>query len=234
MVWGEPQRARGEQRVNKRGKRMRKLPSGWSNRSSAFLLSLTMAGMIFGQTTHFTFTAKTGSNMTLMVPRAINPTINGKALQSGDEIGVFTTGGLCVGASVWPDTGNIPLTAWGWDSVDAATVFSGARAGEVLEYRIWNKSAEIPATASYSNSQPFYSATGAYSTNGIAVLSSLTAVSLPQPGYTGTMPAKNTPAKVIGPVNLKCCDLRGRSLPATSESTIIRVSEAGNLIRISR
>ncbi len=213
---------------------MFKLLSGWSNQSRAVLLSLAMAGMIFGQTTHFVFKANTGSNMTVMVPRAINPTINGTALLPGDEIGIFTTGGLCVGAGVWPYTGNIALTVWGWDSVNAAVVCAGARDGDPLEYRMWNKSAEIPAAASYSNSLPCYSVTGAYSNNGIAVLSSLAAVSIVLPAYTGTMPVRNVPAIATGTVNLKCCDLRGRLLPATAGGTFMRVSEAGNLITVLR
>jgi len=193
-----------------------------------------MAGTIYGQTTHFVFKPNTGSNMTVMVPRAINPTINGAALHKGDEIGIFTTGGLCVGACVWPDTGNIAITVWGWDSVNTAVICAGAREGDLLEYRIWNKSAEIPAAASYSNTLPCYSVTGTYSRDGIAVLSSLTAVSTVLPAYTGTMPTRSVPAKLTGPLNLTCYDLRGRSLPATAEGAYIRVSEAGNLIRMLR
>ena len=69
---------------------------------SAMILSLVITGVSFGQTpTHFKFTSNTGYNMSVMVPIAINPTINGAALQNGDEIGAFTPGGLCVGAGVW-------------------------------------------------------------------------------------------------------------------------------------
>jgi len=68
---------------------------------------------IFGQTlpTHFLYTANTGNNATIGIQASINPMINGTAIAVGDEIGVFTPEGLCVGAETWTGS-SIAITVW--------------------------------------------------------------------------------------------------------------------------
>jgi uncharacterized repeat protein (TIGR02543 family) len=125
-----------------------------------------MAGTIYSQT-HFTFTSNTGNNMIVGVPASIDPIVNGTAIATGDEIGVFD-GSLCVGASVWTGS-NIAITVWGQNT--QTTTIDGATVGDTLKYRVWHVSTsqEIPATVTYASGGP------TYSVNGIAILSSLVA-----------------------------------------------------------
>ena len=116
----------------------------------------------------------TGVNMQVAVPLAI-PTFNGSPLAAGDEIGVFTSGGLCVGTSVWDGVNNIGLTVWGFDSVDASHVYKGIKKGDTLCYRVWKASLskEANANVTYQSGGP------TYTTDATAALSSLVAVTTP-------------------------------------------------------
>ena len=136
---------------------------------------------------HFTFTDKTGNNMSVLIPDTIQPTVNSGPLDAGDEIGVFSPSGLCVGAVVW-DGSTTALTVWGENSQTTDTV-DGMQVGEQLGYRIWDSSedSEFPAIISYSSGGPDYSV------NGIAILGSLEGIDPPvittepqfQTKYTG-------------------------------------------------
>jgi hypothetical protein len=138
---------------------------------------------------HFTFTSVTGNNMTIVVPLASNPNIGGVALSAGDEIGVFTPGGLCVGATVWTGTGNRSITVWGDN--DQTAEKDGMTPGEVVHYRVWDSSEDIEysvVVVTYVGGATVrtYSA-GAFSPN----VASLTAFSVPaQPNITA--PADNS------------------------------------------
>ena len=129
------------------------------------IMSLIMAAAVYSQT-HFTFTSNTGNNMTVGIQASINPTVNGTAIATGDEIGVFD-GSLCVGACVWTGS-TTAITVWGACSNPAIV---GATVGDTLKYRVWHVSTsqEIPAIVTYSSGGP------TYSVNGIAVLASLVA-----------------------------------------------------------
>ncbi len=118
------------------------------------------------QPTYFTFTENTGNNMTVIVPAAINPLIDGVAIENNDEIGVFTPAGLCVGGVVW-DGANIAITVWGDDN--QTTVVDGIKAGDTLQFRLWDASAdkEYVAAVTYTSGSPDYSV------DGISVLASL-------------------------------------------------------------
>ncbi|MFQ6112966.1 MAG: T9SS type A sorting domain-containing protein [bacterium] len=111
------------------------------------LLSSTFPILVFAQPQHFTFTANTGDSYSIVVD---NATLDGSALASGDEIGVFTPAGLCVGASVWTGTTPLALVAWADDS-QTPTV-DGYVTGEKMSFRIWDASAssEYDATPTYS------------------------------------------------------------------------------------
>jgi hypothetical protein len=145
-------------------------------RTAAFILSLAAIG-VNGQT-HFTFTSQTGNNMTVIVRTAVNPIINGQPLAGGDEIGVFTPAGLCVGARTWDSVSNRAITVWGDNDMTPDT--SGMFAGETLSYRIWESSLalELPAAATYDTAAPATSR-GTYTVNGISILATLFAPSLP-------------------------------------------------------
>jgi hypothetical protein len=93
---------------------------------------------------HFTFDLG-GPNMSIMISEAI---LNNESLITGDEIGVFTPGGVCAGASVVPQTFPeewIGLAAWGTDP----GMENGFHSDEELAFRFWDASArrEYPAQA---------------------------------------------------------------------------------------
>jgi hypothetical protein len=144
--------------------------------SAAFVLSV--AAISVGAQTHFTFTSATGNNMTVIVRTAINPTVNGQPLAPGDEIGVFTPAGLCVGARVWDGVYNRSIAVWGDN--DMTPIVDGAKGGETLSYRIWDSSLaqEVLATVTYDTLPPA-TARGTYAVDGIAILASLIAPPLP-------------------------------------------------------
>jgi hypothetical protein len=124
---------------------------------------------------HFTFTSNTGNNATVGIPASVNPTINGTPLASGDEIGAFTPGGLCVGATVWPGATTY-ITVWGDNDLTPAV--DGIAGGDQISYRVWDQSTNTEYT---SVSVSYSQGSGNYSSNGIYVLSSLSAVGLPEP-----------------------------------------------------
>ena len=104
------------------------------------LLLLTLLSGIFSlslaaNTTHFTFTSQTGNSATIGVPLDANPNVDGEPLAPGDEIGVFTPDGLCVGGVVWNGETNVGITVWGNNSMTEE--IDGMRAGEEIQYRIW-------------------------------------------------------------------------------------------------
>src|SRR3989339_458243 len=142
--------------------------------SRRFLVAFFIAISVFGAygQSHFTFTANTGDNMTVLVQAAINPAIDGSAIANGDEIGVFTPAGLCVGAVAWNGV-NTALAVWGDN--DQTVPIDGCVAGELLSYKVWDASAakEAPVTVAYASGVPDYSV------DGMAVLASLSATTPP-------------------------------------------------------
>ncbi|NLG18230.1 MAG: InlB B-repeat-containing protein [Fibrobacter sp.] len=106
--------------------------------------------------------------MTVMVQASISPTVDGVAIENGDEIGAFTAARLCVGSIVWSGS-NAAITIWG-DNDQTATI-DGMVAGDTLKYRVWDASLamEIPAAVTYTSGGTIYSV------DGMAILSSLAA-----------------------------------------------------------
>jgi hypothetical protein len=117
---------------------------------------------------YFVFTKNTGNTAHVAVQTAIEPTVHGLPLEAGDEIGVFTLSGLCVGASVWTGDSNIAIAIWGDNQMTPE--IDGAQAGERIVYRLWRKGSETE----YAHSAFTYSqGSGFYSPGGIWILSSL-------------------------------------------------------------
>ncbi len=164
--------------------------SGWSGAWS------------FSTSSHFVVPNKaTGSNMLVLVRALINPTINGSALQKGDEIGVFNNTGrtrLCVGATVWTGA-NASITVWGQNPEDSTTV-DGMAPGEVLVYRLWDAvhSTEMAAGATYLTHSEDSGVTSdsTYVNNGLSKLASL--VNIPPPG----VPVLAMPTNASGNVSI--------------------------------
>src|SRR3990172_8900881 len=99
-----------------RGKKLKRLSiQSPATLTRLFLISLFVGLLISAQAVaqvHFTFTPNTGEEATVAVPTSANPNIGGSPLASGDEIGVFTPAGLCVGAVIWTGS-NTVITVWG-------------------------------------------------------------------------------------------------------------------------
>jgi hypothetical protein len=105
----------------------------------AFLFSIYVLSPAFvlAQTTYFTFTGNTGNSATIGVPLSAQPNIDGVPLEGGDEIGVFTPNGLCVGGVVWNGQSNVAITVWGNNALTPE--IDGIRPGEEMLYRVWRK-----------------------------------------------------------------------------------------------
>jgi len=99
------------------------------------------------KTRNFTFTAHTGDNYSMVVTHSI---LDGSRLEIGDEIGVYTPGGLCVGASIW--TGTVPLALTTWIDNSQTPLVDGYVPGEAMIFKIWKQGfdAEFPVAPSYS------------------------------------------------------------------------------------
>jgi hypothetical protein len=121
---------------------------------------------------HFTFKQGTDDNYSIIINAA---TLDGVALQPGDEIGVFTPAGLCAGAGVW--TGAPPLAFSAWADDSQSPEIDGFRANETMRFRVWpastNAVADYPAAATYTLGNGVYG-NGVYAR--IANLTALTSV----------------------------------------------------------
>jgi hypothetical protein len=134
------------------------------------LILIVLASLAVGET-HFTFTSNTGNNAIIGIPLAVNPAIGHTPLAAGDEIGVFTPAGLCVGAVMWNGANSVAVTVW---EDNAQTIaIDGIKGGELIKFRIWRQS----SNTEYSNATVVYATdptgAGTYVSMGIYVLSSL-------------------------------------------------------------
>jgi len=122
------------------------------------------------EVTYFQFTSRTGDNATVVVTTTSRPCYSdGVPLTDGDEIGVFTSGGRCCGATVWQGQ-NAAITVWGDDSQTPEV--DGFKAGDTLTFRIWRKGAQ---TEYYATAQEQAGVVPVYQPNGYFVLSALNA-----------------------------------------------------------
>lgn len=140
--------------------------SSFAFKSASKLTSETQAADV----QHFVFTANTGENATVVVPASSSPRYeDGTTLQNGDEIGVFSDSGFCVGAVAWEGV-NTAITVWGDDSQTDST--DGFVAGDTLRFRIWRQSEdkEYAAIVSFQSSEQQI-----YKANGLSILSDLIA-----------------------------------------------------------
>jgi hypothetical protein len=98
--------------------------------------------------THFKPVGPTAESYSIVITTAV---INSASLEANDEIGVFTSAGLCVGAAQLqsPPFINIPMAAWEDDS--QTSQIDGYTAGDTMRFRIWDSSAqrEFPARPTY-------------------------------------------------------------------------------------
>ncbi|MCK4223534.1 MAG: T9SS type A sorting domain-containing protein [candidate division Zixibacteria bacterium] len=88
----------------------------------------------FARTTHFNYLGNTGESYSIVVNSV---DLNGKPPEVGDEIGVFTSSGLCVGGRVWQDD---ILGIAVWQNDDRTEVVDGFQTGEQIVFKLWDKS----------------------------------------------------------------------------------------------
>jgi hypothetical protein len=87
---------------------------------------------------HFSFLIKTGDFQAIEIDTIL---INGEFPNVGDEIGVFTPNGLCVGAGVYE--GQFPICFAGWKDDDATAEIDGYTSGDAISYILWDSEANI-------------------------------------------------------------------------------------------
>lgn len=117
-------------------------------------------------TTHFKLTSNTGNNAVILIKSEKPPKILGNAISIGDEIGVYTPGGLCAGAGRW-DGNNLSITVWGDNTLEDG--ISGFLSEEDYNYKVWDES----ENKEYSLKAYYLQGNGKYLTDGISILSSL-------------------------------------------------------------
>jgi hypothetical protein len=143
------------------------------------LIVMLIAGIVslpaVSNTTYFTFKSQTGVSATVGLPLDANPNIDGVPLQPGDEIGVFSPAGLCVGGVVWNGERNVGITVWGNDFF--TDEIDGMVGGEQIFYRVWQKETDTEIEVV---DVEYLMGDGIFQPNGIYRISSLTAYMPPQ------------------------------------------------------
>ena len=111
----------------------------------------------------YSYVISTGNSTTIKIP--ISST--SQLFQIGDEIGVFTPQGLCVGSEIWNNK-DLEITVWG-DNL-ATPAVDGIKTGEQFSYRILRKSSD---TEQNINCLTYSQGDGKFTPNGISIVSSL-------------------------------------------------------------
>ncbi|MBM3325473.1 MAG: choice-of-anchor D domain-containing protein, partial [Calditrichaeota bacterium] len=120
-------------------------------------VAVTLTGVgIIGP--HFLYT-RTGTNHNLLVHEA---RLDGDLLVVGDEIGVFTSGGLCAGATVLDEEGGVFPAGFSAFGDDAGTqIIDGFGSGEAFSFRVYQRGGEEwSATAVYIEGQQVWTNNG--------------------------------------------------------------------------
>jgi hypothetical protein len=123
---------------------------------------------------YFSWTSKTGNNATIGVLLETDIWINGEKIMPGDEIGVFTPDGLCVGGMEWCGERNRTITVWG-DNIMTDEV-DGIRENEKMHFRIWRQ--EVDEEFEFTHIH-FKDGDEVYRVNGIYILDELRSDGVP-------------------------------------------------------
>ena len=146
---------------------------GAMHRGSGYLIKVSdsLSGPVYRKLTeyhaaYFTPVPPSDNNATIMITAGIMPEVNNRMFTPGDEIGVFTPSGICIGAGTWSGD-NLAVTVWGDDAQTEEQ--DGIRAGESYVFRIWDSDtmSECQASASYQIGS------AEYTPNDIVVLETL-------------------------------------------------------------
>ena len=109
-----------------------------------FVIHFILFGFCFSQTQHFVFKDSTGESYSIVVDSIF---LGAQILdpKEEDEMGVFTSDGFCVGASILDDPLPLPIIAWKDDPL--TTEIDGYTLGDTMQYRFWDSSEEIEKDA---------------------------------------------------------------------------------------
>jgi hypothetical protein len=104
------------------------------------ILVLILSTMILFATdpSHFTFNT-TNKLMTIKIASDTELTFGSGVLDNGDEVGVFTQDGVCVGAVVWEES-QVFFNVYGATSTPPV---DGLDEGESMVYKVWDSSEEM-------------------------------------------------------------------------------------------
>jgi hypothetical protein len=129
---------------------------------------------------HFKLPNKTSESYSLVILAA---TANGKSLQRGDEIGVFTPAGQLVGAGVWPENGPLGIAVWRRNGKSSPSHNEGPGfvPGEKMLFRVWRRGGfvEFAATEEVAMTARFLRGDGTFDREAFSIVE-LAANPLPQ------------------------------------------------------
>lgn len=120
-------------------------------------------------TRHFIPVKNTGNNATILVKAGRAVKVSGELLSTGDEIGIFTSGGLCVGAGIREKNKDLAITVRGDNELTG--IIDGMSTGEEYRFVVWDTDTE----REYNATAEFLSDDYLYTPNGLVILDSLTA-----------------------------------------------------------
>ena len=170
--------------------------------------------------------SNTAVTMIVFIDTGSHPTLNGSAIHSGDEIGVFDSLGNCYGMTSWPAGPDTSITVWGYNG---NTGNPGMQPGATMFFKVWDTTrGQMPASVTYypvggqPAGWPRASATSQFTYQGISDPMSITGLSAP------IAPALSSPAS--GSTNIATS--LALSWTASSEATsyAIQVSTVSTFV----
>lgn len=144
---------------------------------------------------HFIPSVSSGDNMTLIIPVANVPKIGLDNIAVGDEIGVFTPGGVCAGSGVWDGEADLAIPLFADD--EYTDPVDGFVVNDAISFKIWSSAdnTEYPnVTVTWgSRTLPTFQATfdGKWRNNQLANINALVAAATPKQ-VTITNPLNNS------------------------------------------
>ncbi len=148
--------------------------------SAVFLNILLMTGLSAQGTTYYNSGHNTGNYAFVAIPADVAILADGVAFETGDEIGVFTPDGKCVGGTVYSESFGTSITVWGDDPHSPEV--DGIRGGEAIKYRFWKKDRNkeyVVKNITYSQGDGIYTTGGIYVVSGIELMKVTPGVDVP-------------------------------------------------------
>ena len=188
----------------------------------AIFAFLAFSSATFAQT-HFTFTS-TSTSASVAIP-AGTASIAGIPLTIGDEIGVFTPGGVCAGAGVCDASGATGFSAFQSETnpLPPPTNLPGFNNGDAMSFRVWSKS----RNKEFSNVSVSYSVgNGIYGPGRFYVLSSLNV--LPGPAAKYILSTSNASPIAGTGVTITAQLADADDLPVSTAGKVVTWSKTGS------